>query len=369
MARPKKEEQPQEQSQKSKLSILDEILQSNKDHHYAFDNNIDYVVSSGSLTLDIEMGGGIHPGIVRSSGVTEGGKTSNALAFAKNFQMLNPEKGTVIYVKSEGRLSEAMISRSGVDTSPERWRVVPTNDYEFVTDMMRRLIKDNDNGNLYFFVLDSLDALVPRNDLAKSATEANKTAGAALLTSDLLRKMAAAFSSRGHICFIISQVRSTIKINPYEKGDPKVTNASGGNAALHYSDWILEFQQRWNKDMIYANSKGEGNPIGHWCRLVFKKTCNEKTGREVRYPIKYGRQNGTSVWVEYEVVDQLLAWEFAHAKGAWITITDELIKELADNNLTMPKQHQGADNLKNFLEENPEITKYLFNKFISVLKK
>jgi len=32
---------------------------------------------------------------------------------------------------------------------------------------------------------------------------------------------------------MISQVRSNIKINPYEKGDPQITNASGGNAALH----------------------------------------------------------------------------------------------------------------------------------------
>jgi len=321
------------------------------------------------LTMDIEMGGGIHPGIIRSSGITEGGKTSNALAFGRNFQLVNPEKGCIIYIKSEGRLSEAVIARSGVDTDPAKWRVIPTNDYEFVIDTMRELIKNNDEGNRYFFVIDSLDALVPRNDLAKSAMEANKTAGAALLTADLLRKMAAAFSSRGHICFLISQVRSTIKINQYEKGDPKVTNASGGNAALHYSDWILEFQQRWKGDLIFAGAKQDGNPVGHWCKIMFRKTTNEKTGREVKYPIKYGRTNGTSVWVEYEIVDQLLAWEFAHAKGAWITMTDELVAELAAVDLVLPKQHQGEANLKNFLEENPKITSYLFNKFIGVLKR
>lgn len=377
MARPKKENQAESEqtnpnsNSNEKLNVLDSILDRNKAHHYAFDNKIDYVVSSGSLTLDIEMGGGIHPGIVRSSGVTEGGKTSNALAFARNFQLVHPEKGCVIYIKSEGRLSENMISRSGINTDPDKWRVIPTNDYEFVTDTMRELIKNNDKGNIYFFVIDSLDALVPRNDLTKSATEANKAAGSALLTSDLLRKMAAAFSSRGHICFIISQVRSSIKINPYEKGDPKVTNASGGNAALHYSDWILEFQPRWRDDFIFsvASPKKEDAPIGHYCKIIFRKTPNEKSGREVKYPIKYGRTNGQSVWVEYEIVDQLLAWEFAHAKAAWITISDELIKELADAGFEMPKQHQGAANLKTFLEENPAITKYLFDKFINVLKK
>jgi len=372
MARPKKEEQQEEQtSQGEKLHVLNSVLNTNKKFHYAYDVPTDYVVSSGSLTLDIEMGGGIHPGIIRSSGITEGGKTSNALAFARNFQILHPEKGVVIYIKSEGRLSEAIIQRAGIDTNEERWRVIPTNDYEFVIDMMRTLIRDNDNKNLYFFIIDSLDALVPRKDLELSATEANKVAGAALLTSDLLRKMAAAFSSRGHICFLISQVRSSIKINPYEKSDPKVTNASGGNAALHYSDWILEFQQRWKDDYMFNVAKPQkgDHPVGHWCKIVFRKTPNEKSGREVKYPIKYGRSNGSTVWVEYEIVDQLLAWEFAHAKGAWITISDDLIKELSNNGFEMPKQHQGMDNLKTFLEENQNITKYLFDKFISVLKK
>ena len=149
MARQKKEiqETPDSDTSSGKLKVLDNILNRNKDHHYAFDNNIDYVISSGSLTLDIEMSGGIHPGIIRSSGITEGGKTSNALAFARNFQITHPEKGCIIYIKSEGRLSENMIARSGVSTDPAKWRVIPTNDYEFVTDTMRELIKNNDDGN------------------------------------------------------------------------------------------------------------------------------------------------------------------------------------------------------------------------------
>ena len=35
----------------------------------------------------------------------------------------------------------------------------------------------------------------------------------------------------------------------------------------------------------------------------------------------------------------------------------------------MKKQHQGADNLKKYLEENSKIGKYLFNKFLSTLRK
>ena len=94
---------------------------------------------------------------------------------------------------------------------------------------------------------------------------------------------------------MISQVRATVKINPYEKGDPKVTNASGGNAMLHYSDWILEFQPRWVKDLITTQPNGKGDMLGHWCKIIFRKTPNEKTGTLVRYPIRYGQQDGKSI--------------------------------------------------------------------------
>ena len=236
----------------SKLSSLDKYLKDNSNYHFAFDNPVDYVISSGSLVLDMEMGGGIRPGVTRSTGITEGGKTSNALAFARNFQKVHPDNGVIVYIKGEGRLSKQIISRSGVDTNPAKWKVIPTNDFEFVIDMIRDVTKLNPDGHYYMFIIDSLDSLVPRNDIEKGASEADRTAGGALLTSNFLRKMANYFSAKGHICFLISQVRSTIKINPYEKGDPKVTNASGGNAALHYSDWILEFQQRFQKDIIFG---------------------------------------------------------------------------------------------------------------------
>lgn len=75
---------------------------------------------------------------------------------------------------------------------------------------------------------------------------------------------------------MISQVRSSVQINPYAKSDPKVTNASGGNAILHYSDWILEFQPRYVKDLITTQAAGKGDMLGHWCKIIFRKTSNEK---------------------------------------------------------------------------------------------
>ena len=276
----------------------------------------------------------------------------------------------VVYIKSEGRLSPEMVERAGVDTSDEKWFVFKSNIYETVIDFIRHLVKDNLNDVRYMFIIDSMDALVPRGDMEKSSTEANKVAGGSLLTSDFLRRMALGLATRGHVCFIISQVRSKVSINPYEKSDPRLTNASGGNAILHYSDWILEFQPRYTKDLITTQANGKGDMLGHWCKIIFRKSCNEKTGIEVRYPICYGRIDGKSVWVEYEIVDMLLAFEMASAKGAWVTISDELVEELkTEASLELKKQHQGMDNLRKYFEENKEIGKFIFNKFRETLKK
>tara|TARA_Y100000593_G_scaffold749_1_gene1431 strand:+ start:46249 stop:47346 length:1098 start_codon:yes stop_codon:yes gene_type:complete len=343
-------------------------LEQHKGDHYNFEEERTYSVSSGSLLLDIEMGGGIKPGIIRASGVSEGGKTSCALAFARNFQKM--DNAMVIYIKSEGRLSAEMIERSGIDTDENKWFVFKCNVYEAVIDFMRQMVKDNPSDTRYMFIIDSMDALVPRGDLEKGADEAIKVAGGSLLSSDFLKRMALGLATRGHICYMISQVRTKVSINPYEKTDPRLTNASGGNAMLHYSDWILEFQQRWNKDLITTQPNGKGDQLGHWCRIIFRKSTNEKTGVEVRYPIRYGARAGKSIWVEYEVVDMLLAWEMAKAKGAWVTISDELVEEVQkEAGLELKKQHQGMDNLRKYFEENKEIGKFLFNKFRDVLKK
>ena len=349
------------------LSPLDQIqsyLKDHKDEHFNFEKEPEYVVSSGSLLLDIEMSGGIRPSIIRASGVSEGGKTSCALSFAKNFQD-SVENSMVVYIKSEGRLSPEMLGRSGLDVSPEKLFIYKSNIFESVLQLMRELIMNNPTECKYFFIIDSMDAMVPKKDLDRSFEESDKVAGGSVLSSNFLKKMALGLSTKGHICFMISQVRSKVSLNQYEKTDPKLTNASGGNALLHYSDWILEFQPRYGGDMIPPK---DDKPEGHYCKIIFRKTANEKTGTVVRYPIKYGRTGGRSVWVEYEVLLMLLQWKMAEAKGAWIIVADELIEELKKAGLEMDSKHQGMDNFRKYLEREEEICKYLFKKLKTALE-
>ena len=346
------------------LQQIQSYLQDNKEDHYNFDETPEYMVSSGSLLLDIEMSGGIRPSIIRASGVAEGGKTSCALSFARNFQK-TVDNSMAVYIKSEGRLTADMIARSGVDTSSNKWFVYKSNIFESVLQLMRDLITNNPTNCKYFFIIDSMDAMVPKKDIDRSFEDSDKVAGGSVLSSNFLKKMALGLASKGHICFMISQVRSKVSVNMYEKTDPKLTNASGGNALLHYSDWILEFQPRYGGDLIPPKEK---KPDGHWCKVIFRKSANEKTGIEVKYPIKYGRTGGRSVWIEYEIIDMLLQWDMADAKGAWIIVRESLIKELKEEGLEMEGKHQGLDNFRKYLEEKHKIRDYLFNKFKKALE-
>jgi len=346
------------------LEQIQSYLKDNKEDHYNFEETPEYTVSSGSLLLDIEMSGGIRPSIIRASGVAEGGKTSCALAFARNFQT-TLEDSMVIYIKSEGRLSADMIARSGIDTSDKKWFVYKSNIFESVLQLMRDLITNNPTNCKYFFIIDSMDAMVPKKDMDRSFEDSDKVAGGSVLSSNFLKKMALGLATKGHICFMISQVRSKVSLNAYEKTDPKLTNASGGNALLHYSDWILEFQPRWGGDMIPPKEK---KPDGHWCKVIFRKSANERTGTEVKYPIKYGRTGGRSIWTEYEIIDMLLQWDMATSKGAWIVVGDTLVEELKKEGLKIESKHQGLDNFRKYLEESHEIRDYLFNKFKKALE-
>jgi RecA/RadA recombinase len=355
------------------------FLKDNKEDHYNFQEETYYKVSTGSLNLDIATSGGLCPGLHRFIGMNEGGKTSEALEVAKNF-LKTIDQSRALLFKAEGRLSKEVKERSGIKfvTDPKEWVdgtcfVFECNIFETVSELMKDLIQSNHENKRYIFILDSVDGLVTKNDKEKTFSEATKVAGGAVISSMLMKKISLALSKRGHMAIFISQVRSDIKLDPYAANkEVRQTSATGGNALLHFANWILEFEPRYNKDLILEKPNEKYDPvknkmIGHNVKIAIKKSTNETTNSKVQYPIKYGRKEGSSVWKEYEVIDQILAWEFATAKGAWVTFSDEIVDELKKSNIELKKQHQGIDNLRFYLEENKQITDYFYNKFINTL--
>ena len=338
----------------------------NKKYHFNSFNEEEYKISSGSLNLDLALGGGFPSGAHRFTGINEGGKTSCALTVAKNFQKHFGKNGMVIIVKSEGRLSKAMLKRTGVDQDPEKLFILDCNIFEKVFEFIRDLVFNNEDGKKYMFIIDSVDALCRMNDIDKPFNESEQVAGGALVTSVFLKKMVLPITKMGHMMLLTSQVRIEVSSNPYaSRGGPKVKQA-GGNAIKHYANFILEFEERYNNDIMWENASAskiedKGNPIGHYCKIRFRKSVNEKTGAQVRYPIRYGRTDGNSIWLEKEIIDMMYLWGYIEKKGAWISFDEDIIKELSALKIECPEKVQGDNKLLELLESNGTLKDYFYN--------
>jgi len=367
-----------EEKKITSTEVLSTFLKQNSEDHYNFEETVDYKVSSGSLQLDLQLGGGFGPGLHRFVGMNEGGKTSEALEVMKNF--LNEiENSKGFYIKAEGRLSPEMQKRSGVKFvfTAEEWVagtcfVFESNIYETVVDAMRQLVSKNEEKTKFCFLLDAVDGLIAKNDMDKSFEESAKVAGGAVIAATFMKKLSIALAKRGHMAIFISQVRADIKLDPYSKAPVRQTSATGGNALLHFANWILEFEPRFKGDLILKTSGDKidlekNPPIGHWAKVTVKKSPNEKTNLTIPYPIRYGRTGGKSVWIEKEIVDLLLAWELVAKSGAWFAPTEDFIQLLTENNLAFPEKIHGEASLFKAIEEDAELCKFLISYFRSLI--
>ena len=356
---------------------LKSFLKQHEEHHYNFEEEIDYKVSSGSLKVDFELNGGLGPGLHRFIGMNEGGKSSEALEVMKKFLKMPHSKG--VYIKAEGRLSGEMKGRSGITfvNQEDDWDdgtcfVFDSNIYETVLDLMRVLVVRNPEETKYCFVLDSLDGLIMKDALNKGFEDSHKVAGGALLGAKFMQKMSIALAKRGHMAIFISQVRADIRLDPYTKAPVRQTTATGGNALLHFANYILEFEPRFKKDLILESptqpiDQQKNKILGHIVKITVKKSPNEKTNYTLQYPIKYGRTGGTSIWVEKEIIDMLYLWGYVNKKGAWLSLEKDFLNILKDQDHDFPEKIQGESKLNTLLEDNPLLTNFLIDHFKSLI--
>jgi RecA/RadA recombinase len=356
-------------------ALLAAELKRAPEDHLNYEEAVTYRVSTGTLNMDIETGGGISPGLVTVSGPFESGKTSFTLTCMKNMLDTVPNSRG-FYVKAEGRLSPEIQARSGIKFvfKAEEWVdgtcfVLETNVWEFCLNTLRTLVSNNPLKKRYFFFIDSMDGMTLKDDIAKDVGTANRVAGGPLLTKQFLQKMGNAMGKRGHIAVVAGQVSAAIQLDPYTAAAPRSGPGGGGNAKDHWSNHIFIFKGKTQGDYILEDpdartDRFKNKILGHNVSILIRKSPNEKSNVTVTYPVRYGRTNGDSVWREYEIVDMLLMFKQMTKSGSWLKLSDELVKELDEKGLKdVPAQLQGIDNWRKELEKRKDLTDYLFNRF------
>lgn len=358
---------------------MEAYLKQTSDDHFNLTETVPPMrISSGSLNLDIEIGG-FSEGAHRIAGGPNLGKTPFVLNIMDNFLDQFPE-GRVVWCKAEGRLSDRNIARcrhpivfSGKDWLPGTIFVFKCNTYETWINMMRNLVTNNPTKCRYGFVTDSLNAMILKNDKAKAIDEGVKVAGAPLLTTQMFQRIGLALNELGHIAFFLNQVTSEIKLNPYDKTPPRQVSGAGGNSIGHNANETLEFLNWYEGDLILKNPDERLNRInnpalGHILKVQVRKSSSEKRYVTVEIPIKYGVKGGSAIWREREIADQLLMWQLITKAGSWLTISSSLAAELASKNIpALPERIQGMNQLYALLDERKDVVDYLFDKFRSMV--
>ena len=361
--------------------ILNSALKGSKADHHNFSETVSWKTSTGSLLLDVATGG-VQPSLWRLCGTNNSGKTPQMLEIIRNI-LKDVPNSKALWVIAEGRgLSKENRERCGLTfvTDPADWKIgtvfiLQTNIFELFINVVKDLVKNNEENVRFAFVVDSVDGLMLRDDAAKEINENNRVAGVPMLAKKMLQSLSLGMFKYGHWMGLISQVTAEIKLDPYSKAPNRGGSFSGGNSLLHGSDVILEYASPYAGDFILDNPAGKFNdgktkPIGQNVKCTLVKSLKEETRKTlVVYPIRYGRKP-SGVWVEREVGDLLIMWELVRSpeKGSWLTITESLRSEVKEaTGVELPDKIQGQPKLFALLEENPTVTTFLFDKFTKLV--
>lgn len=208
---------------------------------------------SGSLVLDVALGGGLAIGrIIHVFGPESSGKTSMAMSAISTVQK---EGGVGVIFDLENALDPVYVSSLGVDT--DELLVVRPRTTEETLNTMMKIIQSN---SVDLIVVDSVAAMVPQAVMDKGAGE-NTMAENARLLSTSLPKVAALAEQYETTVIFINQLREKVG---FFLGNPETT--PGGKALLFYASQAIEVR-RDSKRAKDAN----GNEYSNIVKLKVKK--------------------------------------------------------------------------------------------------
>ncbi len=276
-------------------------------------------VSTGSIALDRALGvGGIPRGrITEIFGPESSGKTTVALHVIAEVQKLG---GVAAFIDAEHALDPAYAKRLGVDIDE---LLVSQPDYgEQALDIASALVN---SGAVEIIVIDSVAALVPKQEIDGALTQSNVGVHARLM-SKAMRTLSGAISKSNTIVIFINQLREKVGVL---YGNPEVT--TGGRALKFYASVRIDVRKG---ETLKDGSEMIGNHVK--CKVVKNKVSTPFKTAE--FDIMYG----VGISKSSEILNMAVAFEIIKKSGAWFSYRDERLA-------------QGKENAMKALENNPEL--------------
>ena len=275
-------------------------------------------ISTGSLTLDLALGGGVPRGrIVEIYGPDSSGKTTVCLHVIAQAQKIG---GLCAFIDMEHALDPDYARQLGVDTG--KLLISQPDNGEQALEVAESLVR---SGKLAVVVVDSVAALVPSKELEGDMGDASMGLQARLM-SQALRKLSGAISRTQTVVIFTNQLRQKIGVM---FGNPETT--TGGMALKFYAS------QRMDIRRIQSIKAGDAI-IGGRTRVKVVKNKVAAPFRQAEFDILYGE----GISKVGEVIDLGVGCEVITKRGAFYSYGEQRIG-------------QGKENARDYLKLNPEM--------------
>ena len=275
-------------------------------------------ISSGAITLDLALGGGLPKGrVIEIYGPESSGKTTLALHAVAQVQKAG---GVAAFVDAEHALDPTYSAALGVDIA--NLLVSQPDNGEAALEIVDQLVRSS---AVDIVVIDSVAALVPRAEIEGEMGD-NQVGLQARLMSKALRKVAGNIGKSGCTVIFLNQLRQKIGVT---YGSPEVT--TGGNALKFYASVRLDIRR------IQTLKKGSEGEYGIRAKVKVAKNKVAPPFRIAEFDIIFG-QGISRLGCLVDLAEQT---GVITRKGAWYSYNGDNIA-------------QGRDNTVKYLEENPE---------------
>lgn len=281
-------------------------------------------ISSGSISLDQAMGVFGYPKgrIIEIYGPESSGKTTFALHAIAETQKAG---GYAAFIDAEHALDAVYAKNLGVDI--DQLILSQPDTGEQALEIAEALIR---SGAIDMVVIDSVAALVPEAEIRGEMGDSHVGLQARLM-SQAMRKLSGALSKSKCIAIFINQIREKVGIM---FGNPETT--PGGRALKFYASIRLEIRK--------GEQIKEGNDItGNKAKVKVVKNKVAAPFKTCEVDIVFGK----GISKTGEIVDIASEMEILKKSGAWYAYKDS-------------KVGQGRENVKKYLEENPEVYEEIY---------